>query len=245
VAGGLAIGLVAVVLVLAFGLADGDATKHTNSPAVPPVRNSTEQLAAAAGATGSPDEPDAKEATVVRAGEESDAPPAPEGKPLLVLDAVGHTTVVKRVFFTPDASQVITVSGDKTVRVWDVADGEPYRTFRLPIGPGTEGALYSAALSADGKRLAVSGMPIGRGALGMLIYILGLDSGKVETVLKGHSEPVVGLAWSPDGRRLASASLDNTARIYDVRSGQTEHTLQCHRGSVKAIAYSPDGRHVA
>src|SRR5262249_44671972 len=124
-------------------------------------------------------------------------------------------------------------------------DGEPYRTFRLPIGPGTEGALYSAALSADGKRLAVSGMPIGRGALGMLIYILGLDSGKVETVLKGHSEPVVGLAWSPDGRRLASASLDNTARIYDVGSGQTEHTLQCHRGSVKAIAYSPDGRHVA
>src|SRR5262249_14848799 len=147
--------------------------------------------------------------------------------------------------FTPDGNQVITVSADKTVRVWDAADGEPYRTFRLPIGPGDEGALYAAALSPDGKWLAVSGMPLGRGALGMLIHVLALDTGKVGAVLKGHTEPVIGLAWSPDGRRLASTSLDNTARIYDVGSGQTEHVLQGHRGSVKAVAFSPDGRRIA
>lgn len=124
------------------------------------------------------------------------------------------------------------------------AGARPYRTFHLPIGPGTEGALYTAALSPDGKRLAVSGMPLGRGALGMLIYLLALDTGKIETVLKGHKEPVVSLAWSPDGSRVASASLDATARIYDVGSGQTEHTLEGHRGSVKAVAFSPDGRRI-
>src|SRR5262249_19027902 len=63
--------------------------------------------------------------------------------------------------------------------------------------------------------------------------------------LKGHAEPVVGLSWSPDGRRLAFASLDGTARIYDVQSGQTEQTLKGHRGPVKAVAFAPDGRRLA
>jgi hypothetical protein len=46
-------------------------------------------------------------------------------KPVLVLDSGGHTAAIQKVLFTPDGKQVVTVSNDKTVRVWDVATAPP------------------------------------------------------------------------------------------------------------------------
>src|SRR5262245_45165886 len=93
-------------------------------------------------------------------------------QPILVLDAGGHTAVVEDVLFTPDGRELITVSDDKTIRAWDVASGEPLRVLRPPIGPGSAGTLYAAALSPDGRTLAVGGYGIegGRGR----IYLVAL-----------------------------------------------------------------------
>ena len=77
--------------------------------------------------------------------------------PILVLDSGGHTSNVWKVLFTPDGKELISVSDDKTIRFWDVASGEPIRVLRPPIGPGREGKLFAAALSPDGRTLAVGG----------------------------------------------------------------------------------------
>src|SRR5262245_52981849 len=77
--------------------------------------------------------------------------------PTLVLDGGGHTAKVFKVLFTPDGKELITVSDDKTVRVWDIASGQSVRVLRPPLGVGYSGALRAAALSANGRRLAVSG----------------------------------------------------------------------------------------
>jgi WD40 repeat protein len=166
-------------------------------------------------------------------------------RPHLVFDAGGHTAVVRRVLFTPDGQQVITVSYDKTVRVWDVASGETVRVFQLPIGPGDEGQLNAAALSPDGKLLAVSGIPFGKGKYGVLIHILALETGRVAQVFKGHKQIVVALAFSPNGKQLASGSNDATARIYDLKSGRTDKVLEGHGDRVLGVAWSPDGKSVA
>jgi WD40 repeat protein len=174
-------------------------------------------------------------------------PPLPpvKDRPMLVLDAGGHSSIVKSVLFTPDGRRVVTVSEDKTVRLHDVGTGETLRTYRLPIGPGDEGSLYGAAISPDGKRLAVSGMPFGRGKFGMLIHVLSLETGRVERVLKGHKEIILRLTFSADGKYLASCSPDKTAIVYAVETGEIVTRLEGHTDGLTALAFSPDGELLA
>jgi len=60
--------------------------------------------------------------------------------------------------------------------------------------------------------------------------------------LRGHTEAVNGVAYSPDGTRLASASSDGTLRVWDAITGQVLQTLRGHTDVVRAVAYSPDGK---
>ena len=53
------------------------------------------------------------------------------------------------------------------------------------------------------------------------------------------------MSWSPDGRRLASGSYDNTIGIWNATTGELEQTLEGHTGEVYSVNWSPDGRHLA
>jgi WD40 repeat protein len=63
-------------------------------------------------------------------------------------------------------------------------------------------------------------------------------------VLRGHEDMVTCVAFAPDGRRLASAALDRTARVWDVRTGAELLCLRGHGAGVLAVLFAPDGRHV-
>ena len=63
--------------------------------------------------------------------------------------------------------------------------------------------------------------------------------------LRGHSAAVWGVAFCPDGKRLATASRDQTAKVWDAESGKELLTVYGHSGIVNSVAVSPDGKRLA
>ncbi len=62
---------------------------------------------------------------------------------------------------------------------------------------------------------------------------------------QGHSNEVNAIAWSPDGKRIASGSWDETAQVWEAATGQALATYQGHTDGVNAVAWSPDGKRIA
>jgi hypothetical protein len=186
---------------------------------------------------------------------EGQPPPAKEGdneapragKVSLVLETGGHTGAVIRVLFTPDGKSLITVSHDKTVRVWDLGTRLCRHVFRMPAGAATQGELYAGALSPDGTTLAVAGF--GYAAEGKPVtpvYLLDLKEYRLAKVLRGHARQVHGLAFSPNGKLLASAGDDKPMRVWDVESGECVQKMEGHEGRVTDLAFCPtDGTRLA
>jgi len=69
--------------------------------------------------------------------------------------------------------------------------------------------------------------------------------GKELLTLRGHSGDVDSVAFSPDGKRLATASWDHTAKVWEAESGKEPLTLRGHSDFVLGVVFSPDGKHLA
>jgi WD40 repeat protein len=171
----------------------------------------------------------------------------------LTLDPGGHTAVIQKVFFTPDSKQLITCGWDHCIRIWDVETGEAVKALYPPgVGP-----LQAVALSPDGKRLAVGSMYPEKGSTSHLIYLIALPEGRVERLLKGHTEMINALSFSGDGKRLASIgasrgtkfkkSADNMIRIWNLERDEPPQVLKLRTGgdTFFTLTLSPDGRRIA
>jgi WD40 repeat protein len=165
-------------------------------------------------------------------------------QPILALDTGGHTNAVYKLMVSDYTRQLISVSLDKTIRLWDLESGEPARVLRPPIAGGAHGYLFSAALSPDGKLLAVGMYRALTPLYDHRIHLIEISTGQMIRSLKGHVYTIYDLAFSRNGERLASASHDGTVRIWEVATGAALQELKGHEAAVHGVAWSPDGKQV-
>jgi WD40 repeat protein len=77
------------------------------------------------------------------------------------------------------------------------------------------------------------------------VQVWDVSTGQPTRTYTSHTDQVYSVAWSPDSKRLASASLDQTVRVWDASSGQSALTYTGHTDAVRSVAWSPDGTHLA
>src|ERR1700722_14352819 len=139
---------------------------------------------------------------------------------------------------------------DQSLREWAVDLLAEYAPTKFPTGTITRlksgsinlGTLSSILSSKTGNRIAIApdGRTIAVGGRDVVIRIIELTTGRVLYQLKGHTDMVTSVSFTPDGQRLFSGSLDNTAREWDIATGKSISVIPLTQ-AVYDVVISADG----
>jgi WD40 repeat protein/serine/threonine protein kinase len=151
----------------------------------------------------------------------------------VVLTYRGHARGVScAVFLPPDGRMLASVDWDRNLKIWDPTGQNETRTF--PTGLDS---VSKIAVSSDGRWLALAGR-------GPHVLIKNIASGDVVARLP-HDRPVLGLAFSPDNKWVATAGQDGMVRLWETQSWQNRQSHRTHNGPITALAFSPDSLKLA
>lgn len=187
------------------------------------------------------------------------------GRPLFTLQS---TSMVISVAFSPDGKLILTGLSDKTARIWDAETGKPLLTLQ------DTNDVSEVAFSDDGKRIftgsvsaariwdAETGKPLfqlddGRTSHGVspdgkrilagegtTAQVWDTESGRALFTLEGHTHYITQAAFSRDGKRILTGSMDKTARVWDAKTGKPLVTFGGHDYAVLSVAFSGDGKRI-
>src|SRR5262249_24896647 len=140
------------------------------------------------------------------------AAPKPKDKTV----KVGHLSHVYNVVFNPEGTGLASGSLDVTARFWELHGPEPQE--RTP-SMKADAAVYTIAFAPDGKSLVAGGASA-------VFKTYEVANGRFIFGFPGHAGSIARLAWSPDGRLIASCSNDKTARLWDPKTGKVDNLLK-------------------
>jgi WD40 repeat protein len=169
----------------------------------------------------------------------------------------GHEGGLWNAEFSPDGRHVATASIDGTAKIWDAATGKEVNVFRghaLPqvpfLKPPPRLPVTCLAYSPDGRFLAtgslfpnVTDLTNPRKAYGV-VKVWDAKTLKVTATFSNYIGMVNALTFSPDGKRVASASVgeEKILAVWDAGTGADVHVFRDNLSHVHQVRYSPDGR---
>src|SRR5262249_1253923 len=147
-----------------------------------------------------------------------------------------HISLVESMAFSPDGKTLATGSFQESTR-WDAEKGEPKKR----IG-GFADRVVAIGYSADGKYVGTGG---GATTEDGEIKIFEAETGKLVIEIKnGHSDTVFGVAFSPDGKLLATCAADKFVKVFEVPSGKFVKSFEGHTHHVMDVGWTPDGKKI-
>ncbi len=145
----------------------------------------------------------------------------------------GHAAAVG--IFVPQEKGFVTGSADATVRLWGWESATCRGVIRL------RGVVRGLACSRDGRHVATAGGAIIHRYAAVPVAEVGEHDPEKVGEFRGHTKRVACIEFSPDGARLASASADGTARVWDVATGAGVRAFHPKLGPLHWVTFAPDG----
>jgi len=142
----------------------------------------------------------------------------------------GHGGPVRALAISADGTRAVSGSFDTSAIRWSLKRNVAMQVMRFH-----DNAVNAVAYLKDGR--------IATGGADARIAIWTPGKPHPDKVLNGHTGPIVGLAVSPDGKWLASASWDHTVRLWPLKGGEPR-VLKGNEQNVNGVAFSPDGKYV-
>lgn len=167
----------------------------------------------------------------------------------LISSFRAHDEGVWPLTFSPDGKLLATGNDGGSISFWNPKNSKKLGQIAAQPELGSFGAVV---FSPDGKLLASGGFPNRQGNSPVCVWkLVGVNqadkqiTAELTAKFKGHRKHTYSLAFSPDGKLLASASQDTTARVWDVVTNKQIATITEHNDFVYDVAFSPDGKSLA
>jgi len=156
---------------------------------------------------------------------------ATKGVDILLLDIAsgatvrvlqGHSVTVRGVAFTNDGSTLVSVSGDGTVRLWDIDSGCQTRIFNISMAAvqADDDSQEDTGFKLSCVAVSPDGLCIAAGDFDDKVHVWRMNESDSTPFMQlhGHAGIVSSVAFSPDGKWLASSSWDHTICLWDMHS---------------------------
>jgi len=161
--------------------------------------------------------------------------------PILRIETGMHGADINRLALADGGRALVTVSDDKTTRLWSLPSGAPQGVWRTPVGESDIGALYAVAVAGD--VVALGGRTEAAGAKGSSLYIFDRRSGQMRGNIGGFPAAISALAFSADGKTLAVGLQGRGGlTVIDFAGHKLLGRDGLYGETIEWLAYAGDGR---